>query len=37
MGHYLGLRLGVMNEESGIAWCKEALLLLERRQKISAR
>ena len=30
LGHYLGLRLGVMNEESGIAWCKEALLLLER-------
>ncbi|HEY9545330.1 MAG TPA: PadR family transcriptional regulator [Solimonas sp.] len=37
MGHYLGLRCGVMNEESGIAWCNEALALLGGRRKTSAR
>lgn len=36
-GHYLGLRCGVMNEETGVAWCKEALALLETRRKTPAR
>lgn len=36
LGHYLGLRCGVLSEESGIAWCNEALELLEGRRKKSA-
>ncbi|NGY04356.1 PadR family transcriptional regulator [Solimonas terrae] len=37
LGHYLGLRCGVLNEESGIAWCTEALGLLETRRRPAAR
>lgn len=28
-GRYLGLRAGIMNEETGIRWCQEALELLQ--------